>query len=208
MTRTVLRWIFLFNNKHDLPGASAPGFCFNQYNLRMTSRKWIGIVFIGLAVIGLLISSWPTGIQKVTIPISFDPELSGTIELSVPAQVRVGDSSSVRMAVEITNGVPDTDMELVSHFEIGGVGVTPLGELRTLVNPLVPTIFEWSLIPKEQSVYKGTLWLFTGQNRQLVLAREVNLKAVGVLGLTPIVFRIVSILLMLLAVIILLPRNK
>lgn len=173
----------------------------------MKPRLWIGIVLIGLAVAGILVSSLPIGAQKAIIPISIDPEMSGTIELTSPLKMRVNDSSSVRMVIEITNAVPDTDMELVSHFEIGGVGVMPLGELHTMVNPLVPTVFEWTLTPKEERVYKGTLWLFIGQNRQLILAREVTIAAVKVFGFAPIVIRIASIIDLLLGVVFLLPRK-
>jgi hypothetical protein len=173
----------------------------------MKPRLWIGIVLIGLAVAGILVSSLPTGAQKVIIPISIDPEMSGMIELTVPVKTRVGDSSSVRMVIEITDGASDSALEMVSHFEIGGVGVMPMGEIRTMVGPLVPTVFVWMLAPKEERVYKGTLWLFIGQNRQLILAREVTLAADKVFGFAPIVIRIASIIGLLLGVVFLLARK-
>lgn len=159
----------------------------------MILRKWVGALTAGLAIAGFLVSVWPIKTEIINIPISTGPLTDAVIEISVPVLMRAPDPAQVSLSVDFGQTRPDPGLELFSHFEIGGLSVFPSGEFRALVNSTDQFDFQWILKPREASTFTGTIWLFAGPDRQMILAREVTLRVVKIFGLDASTIRLITI---------------
>lgn len=159
----------------------------------MIPRKWVGVLLGGLAMAGLLVTVWPIEREKINIPISTGSLTDAMIEINVPVLMRAADPAKVSLSVEFGQTRPDPGLELFSHFEIGGLSVFPSGEFRALVKSTDQFDFQWILKPREASSFTGTIWLFAGPDRQMILAREVTLRAVKIFGLNASTIRLITI---------------
>lgn len=154
----------------------------------MRWNKKTGILLVVLAAVGLVITKWPLSVQTAQIPFSSTDELEGTISLSYSDHLKIGDKSEVSLNItfdQSKNVKPS--IILYSKLELNNLEVSPFGEGKVTVDPSKPLVLKWDVLPWKSGAYSGTLWLFsesTEGDKQLILARPINLVAKTFIGLS------------------------
>lgn len=106
------------------------------------------------------------------------------------------------------NGLPGASSLFENHnvtaearLDLPGAEMFPRGTISEAMTPGKRAKFFWRIRPEKEEVYRGTLWLYleikskSGLNieRRLLLARQVEIKGVNILGVSPIVLRGIGI---------------
>lgn len=138
------------------------------------------------------------------------------VVLEWPQQMREQDSDIILLSIEIDDagqltptvqGKPGTPIEIPNLYETHNIfalarldlaGMNALsGDIREPLRPGKPVAFRWSIRAEEPGMYRGVVWLHIemipkagGQaEQQLILARPIEIQAVTVFGLPPILAR-------------------
>ncbi|MBA4385357.1 MAG: hypothetical protein C0410_11525 [Anaerolinea sp.] len=194
-----------------MTGTYVPVFCF-RYNPVMKWNRWLGIALVVLSAICLVISIWPASKMSDQIAFSDSEGIAGTLVISQPKRINVGDKSEINLHVIIEhnqNGI--SPLIFLSKLEINNLTVTPKGEGKVTIDPTKPVMLNWQITPYKSGVHSGTLWLFidnaSGQ-RNLILARPTELTAKTLFGLSYPVARMTSIIILIIGVVLFLFNNQ
>lgn len=168
-----------------MTGVDAPFFCF-RYNPIMRWNRWFGIGLAVVSVVFLLISIWPISQHSDQVAFSSSEGITGTLQVTLPDRMHVGDKSDLRLNISL-NQDPITNKRLtfLSKLEMGDLNVSPNGEGRVSIDPGKPFSLQWQIEPYKPGVFSGTLWLFletAAGERDLILAKPIELKAVNLIG--------------------------
>ena len=114
------------------------------------------------------------------IPAIQEPRL---LTLEWPARLRVGDSDTIRLTLEVDESgeitptaiiagheiqgqkisIPDLydthNVMVEARLDLAGLVYTPTGEVIEPMQPGQPVVFFWSVQPPQAGQYRGTLWL-------------------------------------------------
>lgn len=168
-----------------MTGADAPVFCF-RYNPDMRWNRWFGI---GLAVVSaacLFISIWPISHHSDQVAFSSTEGITGTLQVTLPDQIHIGDHSDLRLNISLNQDpLSNKRLTFLSKLEMGDLNVSPSGEGRVSIDPGKPFSLQWQIAPYKPGVFSGTLWLFletAAGERDLILAKPIELKAVTLIG--------------------------
>jgi len=92
--------------------------------------------------------------------------------------------------------IKNEQITFLSKLEIGNLKVAPTGEGRVSIDPGKPFTLQWQLEPHKAGAYSGILWLFmetASGERDLILAKPVELKAITLIGFSFQTARAISI---------------
>ncbi len=171
------------------------------------NNRIIPISFLLLAVVFLVVSSWPFPRTQNTLPFpkaySLDNpdlspvELSREIFTSIPSKVRVGETDEIRFEFISTekndaSNAQDTSDEtylLETRLEMPGMEV--VNPADSVIQPVImghTLHYTWQIRPGRAGIYSGTLWVYllvmpegsTEPDRRPVLALPIKLEAVSI----------------------------
>lgn len=138
------------------------------------------------------------------------------VVLEWPQTIREQDSDLIVLTIEMdeggrltptVQGTPGTPVDIPNLYETHNIfalarldlaGMESFtGEMREPLRPGKPVAFRWSVHAEEAGLYRGVVWLHIemvpkggGQaEQQLILARPIEIQAVTVLGLPPVLAR-------------------
>lgn len=179
-----------------MTGACAPVFCF-RYNPNMRWNRWFGIGLAVLSAVCLVISIWPISQHSDQVAFSSSEGITGTLVVTLPDQMHVGDKSSISLNISMDQDLTkNKQLTFLSKLEMGELRVAPNGEGRVSIDPGKPFTLQWQLEPYNAGSSSGTLWLFmetAAGERDLILAKPVELKAKTLMGFSFSMARSVSI---------------
>ncbi len=180
-----------------MTGVDAPVFCF-RYNPNMRWNRWFGIGLAVLSAACLVISIWPISHHTDQVRFTSSEGIAGTLLVTLPDQMHVGDKSSINLNISMDQDpIKIKQLVFLSKLEMDNLSVAPNGEGRVSIDPGKPFTLQWQLEPYKAGVYSGTLWLFletSAGERDLILARPVELDANKLLGSSFQTARVTSIL--------------
>jgi hypothetical protein len=163
----------------------------------MKRNFWSGIVLVLVSATSLLISFWPVSMHTDKIIFSSSDGITGTLLVSQPDQVPVGDKFTISLKISVDQKSVDDQLTLISKLEMDNLKVTPYGEGKVSINTSNPVVLNWQIQPTIASAFSGTLWLFfetANGTRDLILAKPVELKTTTLFGLSLRTIRMVSII--------------
>ena len=170
------------------------GFFVAGYNAFM--QKWL---FISLAVFiiagSILFSALPVPRgDESRISIKTIHGLLGELVLSIPGQVFVGDRAEVSTRIKLDGLDPEQIHALVARLETGLQQLEPAGDVRVIIASGEPVDLTWKFRARTPVSYPATLWVWlsTDGDRELLLAREVEINAHHWLMVPVIAVRIVA----------------
>jgi hypothetical protein len=158
-----------------------------------------GIVLCSLSLITIGLTSLPTPTQTVTIPFSTEDNEAGTLTLTTPMYLKVGDRSMISLKLEFSQemlaGSEQKKLDMISQLEIGNLDVTPKGEGHVTIDPDEALTFRWLVNPHDKENYSGILWLFklrSEEERLLILGRSMEFSSKEFFGFSYRTSRIVA----------------
>ncbi len=173
------------------------------------SNRAISLFFLLMAVVLLVISSWPfprsQSTQQFPMAFSLDhPELSPVelereIFISIPSKLRVGEADEIRFEFSSlknygSNPSQESDIEktgesylLEARLEMPGLLVNPAD---SVIQPVIEghnLRYTWEIQTGKEGIYTGTLWVYllvmpegsTEPDRRPVLALPVKVEGVN-----------------------------
>lgn len=159
--------------------------------------RWFGIGLAAISAVCLVISIWPISQHTDQVAFSSSEGIAGTLVVTLPNKMHVGDNSNIRLNISMDQDtIKNKQLTFLSKLEIGSLRVAPTGEGRVSIDPTKPFTFQWQLEPPSAGASSGTLWLFmetTAGERDLILAKPVELKAKTLIGLSFPMARFASI---------------
>jgi hypothetical protein len=157
-------------------------------------------VLAGLSVICLVVAIWP--VPEVTSQISFTSleGISGTLKLTQPGQMHTRETFEICLEI-VTDQINESDNPLVflSKLEMDHVEIVPKGEGKVSVDSSKPVILNWQINTNNAASLTGTLWLFlesTAEDKELILARPIKIKASNLFQIPYPVIRIISFIIL------------
>ena len=168
-----------------MTGVDAPVFCF-RYNPNMRWNRWFGIGLAVLSAACLVISIWPISHHTDQVRFTSSEGIAGTLLVTLPDQMHVGDKSSISLNISMDQDpIINKQLTFLSKLEMDNLSVAPNGEGRVSIDPSKSFTLQWQIEPQKTGASSGTLWLFmetaTGE-RDLILAKPVELKAKTLIG--------------------------
>lgn len=149
----------------------------------------------------LLIFEWPE-----TIRVGESDLLSLTLEVDqkgvLTPTVQIAGHAVTGTPVELPNLYETHNLVVETRLDLAGPDISPQGTMSELLRSGQKAQFAWSIHPNETGIYRGMLWLYLnivpksgGEiDRRTLLARQVEIEAVNVLGLPAKVVRWTGIL--------------
>jgi len=133
---------------------------------------------------------------------------SSDVVLEFPAFIRIGDRDLVHLRVGAASPDPqaidvgDGPASAEARLELPGALVRPPEAISQPLKPGRPLVFSWSVSLAEPTEYRGTAWLFLtvfgegsdSPNRIPLSAQTIDIKGIGLLGLSGEVGRISGLL--------------
>lgn len=163
----------------------------------MKWNRWLGIILVALSATGLVISLWPVPVHSSQVIFTSSEGVTGTLLVTHPDQIHVGEKTEVSLEILVDKMQNALDpITFLTKLELDSIAVTPKGEGKVSVDPSKPVTLIWQIIPYKPGVYSGTLWLFIEQGdvqRDLILAKPVELTAKTFFGFSFRTIRMVSI---------------
>lgn len=194
-----------------MTGVNAPVFCF-RYNPVMKWYRWLGTVLAVISAICLVISIWPFSEHSDKVSFSSSGGIYGTLQISQPDKVKMGNATTVSLLINVDPNINEVNpLTFFSKLELDSLTVTPRGEGQVSVDPSKPVKLKWQLIPYKAGVYSGTLWLFVKRGeveRDLILARPVELSVKTLFGLSYPMVKMISIITLVFASLLLIPKFR
>jgi hypothetical protein len=167
-----------------------------MYNPVVKWNRITGIILLLMALVCLLISIWPVADHTIQIPFSISDEIAGKLELSNPDQMRVGDKTDIILRIVLDQDSQENQkLTLISKLELYNLEVTPRGEGKVTIDRSIPLVLKWKITPRTSGIFSGTLWLFAESNtgdRNLILARPIQLVAKTIFGVSYQMARIIG----------------
>lgn len=150
-----------------------------------------------LSATGLVISIWPVPVHSDQVAFTSSEGVTGTLLVTQPDQIHVGEKSEVSLEILVDHMQNALDpLTFLTKLELDSIAVTPKGEGKVSIDPSKPVKLNWQIIPYKSGVYSGTLWLFVeqgGVQKDLILAKPVELKAKTLFGFSIRTVRTASI---------------
>ena len=191
-----------------MTGAYAPVFCF-RYNPSMKWNRWFGIVLGVISATCLIFSFWPLSVHTDQISFSNPDGIAGTLYLTQHTKIHVGDKAEISLRIVIDQGLNKNILiNCLSKLEMGYLEVNPKGEGNVFIDLNKSVVFNWQLSPYKAGSYSGTMWLFlksTGGDRDLILARPIEMTANTLFGLSYKAIRTISIIGLTMGIILIIP---
>lgn len=139
---------------------------------------------------GILFTSWPISQVRSEIPFIYDGISQGTLYLTIPEKLLVGDRATISLQVDYKPAVSDAPgaetIDLINRLEMGSIKHSPKGQGHVSMVSDSTIILKWEIVPIKETSYSGVVWLFqqlSDQSNQLILARQIDLQAISFLGL-------------------------
>lgn len=194
-----------------MTGVKAPVFIC-RYNRLMRWTQTLGAVLAGLALVGFIFVSTPAPKVTYTIPFSIDNVSQGTMLLTVPVWLKVGDTTEVSLQISFTPDemyeVEVQQLDLISQLEIGFLELSPKGQGHFSVSKGNTIVLKWQIKPQVEADFSGTVWLFQqqpDQDTQLILGKGIEFPARKFLGFSYKTARIISLCGVVVGIILFLP---
>jgi hypothetical protein len=142
----------------------------------------------------LLVSFFVPSFQNTTI--RFKEDDIGTLILTYPAQVRVGDADFVRLVFDTGDGLQDIfethHVIAEARFNVSGMQSTPSELVSQTLLEGQTVSFNWKVNPMQVGIHQGTIWFYMrfvdkvsgNESRVTVSARVVDIEAIDFLGLS------------------------
>lgn len=117
--------------------------------------------------------------DRSSIPFATSRGVEGNMDLVIPGRAYVGDRAELSVAVRIDDVDPADERVLIARFESGLAQLDPAGEVSVNFTSSAPILLRWSFRPMAPEVYSATLWIWLSENgdRELLLAREMEIEA-------------------------------
>ena len=171
--------------------------------------RWVGIVLAAISAVCLIISSWPVTKHSNQVTFTNSEGIAGTLHITQPSQMNVGGKSEISLQVIINQNQNEiSSLIILSKLEMDNITVTPKGEGKVTIDPTKPLMLNWQITPFKSGVHSGTLWLFMLDDdgeKNLVLARPIELTTKTLFGLSLQIVKMLSIIGLLFGLILLFP---
>jgi len=186
--------------------------------LALKARRIVGLIFLIFSLVILAWGVWPhrSGLRSLAFSLDSDlakPEAKiampafsnlatlieeSRFEVEIPSRVRLGDSAVFRIGLNLENSgglaadlIETHNILAQARFEIGGVQITPAGEISEPLRPGKKAAVFWSVRPTQVGEYRGVIWLHLrvipisgGQERIIPLtAQFTKFQALTFLGM-------------------------
>lgn len=149
----------------------------------------------------LLVLDWPESIRVGEgdfIFLTLEVDQNGV--LTPTAQIAGHAVSGTPL--ELPNLYETHSLVVETRLDMAGLDIAPQGTMSEALHPGQIAQFAWSIIPNETGIYRGMLWLYLNivpksggeLDRRMLLARQMEIEAVNVLGLPVKVMRWTGIL--------------
>lgn len=165
----------------------------------MRRTFFIGILLSIIALVGIVFAYWPMPLQTIAVPFLDGKNQKGTLFLTLPRELRVGDDAEITLQVDYEQGSAPENFDLISRLETGDMLVSPRGEGHVLINPQKSTFFSWHVRSFIEGEANATLWLFEQKpdgEPNLILSRKIVLPSVEFLGISYSLVRILAVFLL------------
>lgn len=157
--------------------------------------SFIGVFLAVLAIVGIVFTSLPVPSQTTTIPFYNDETQAGMLSLTLPQEIRVGDTAEIMLQVDYLPESGTQTNKLIARVESGDLFISPKGEGKVLIDPHKSTFFTWKIRSLSKGECDATMWLFEqkpGAEPGLILSRKIRLSSVLFLGISYSLARILS----------------
>lgn len=149
----------------------------------------------------LLILEWPESIrvgESDLLLLTLEVDQKGVLTPTV----QIAGHAVSGTPVELPNLYETHNLVVETRLDMAGPDISPQGTISEALRPGQKAQFAWSIHPNETGNYRGMLWLYLniapksgGEiDRRTLLARQVEIEAVNVLGLPAKVVRWTGIL--------------
>jgi hypothetical protein len=177
--------------------------------LRKIKAAWYILVFIfffSLSLFFLITVPRRGEVDEFKITL-LEGEVQRRVLLTIPREVWLGNTTSIQVDIlpiagSSPNSIkPDTNSVLEARIDFSGMLLDPDGSISTPINPFHPINFTWKILPVDSGLHVGKLWLFINKvsvmngdiQRQALVARDIEINILTLLGIPAIYLKIGSI---------------
>lgn len=155
----------------------------------MRKRTVFFAVIALVSVVLLSVITLPITADTASIPFDLNDGTSGTVVLTIPRYLRLGDRAKVTMEVNLdqpNSSGPEKSVKLKARLEAIQLDVTPFGTVTAVIPSTGKAAFSWVIRSGDRSSKNGNAWLFYegGDNQSdLILAKEIILETKAIFGM-------------------------
>ena len=152
----------------------------------------IEILLLVLSLLLLLTMVNYFSVEQVRVPFTTPTGYSGLIDFSYPSGIFAGDKGNILLQISLEDEPSQTPAELTVHVEAGFEELSPSGPVVVRIQHAKDVKLDWSIRTALTADYPGTLWIWlnTGEGQVLVMAKDIRVTSVYLLGIRIIYFRI------------------
>lgn len=160
----------------------------------MLKRSLPGAILFLVSIAVLLLTLVKPINNPVLIPFSTSSGETGNITIEIPSKVWAGDQFTISSRIEFDTLSESISPTLIGRLETSIEESIPRGEVILGLDSKTPVVLEWTLRTYQKTVYPGTLWLWvdTGGQENLLLAREFTVFTQDLLGVKIVNVRIAA----------------
>lgn len=122
--------------------------------------------------------------EQIELPFTTGEDVSGELSLALPTEIYAGDNQYISLSIDLNDGVDISSVSLIVHLEVGFDEIEPAGFVNVNLLKPEPVHLEWRMRTANAGEYPGTLWIWvdTGEGKDLVMAKEFQVRSKFYLG--------------------------
>lgn len=145
------------------------------------------LLFLSFGVT-LLAISLPVPNQTIDIPYITDTGDAGSLQITIPRYLRLGDRADVSLMMNLAGGVktaPEQSVKLKANLQSLTLKVAPSAAVTAVIPADGQAYFSWEVTPHTNGEQQATMWCFEVDSRgsELILARDINFEVKTFIGM-------------------------